>query len=92
MKKIIATSGLLAYILYFNSTGAIAAAMPEIVATDVVQGPKYHQNSTSRFERLTHKLGIDPAEFAKDLALGKSPKEIMKKYSITKNQFRELIK
>ncbi len=98
MKKIIATTGMLAYILYFNSTGALASAMPDISATDDVQTTKHHQSfkqakhKPDHAVRLAQKLGVDTTQLQLDRAAGLSPKGIMKKYNITKNQFRELSK
>jgi microsomal dipeptidase-like Zn-dependent dipeptidase len=97
MKKIIATSGLLAYMLYFNSTGAVAAAMPEITPSDL-QTTKYQHSSArheknflSRMERLADKFGIDQVALARDIDSGMSSKQILKKYGISKNQLREIV-
>lgn len=94
MKKILATGGMLAYMLWFNSTGAMAATLPEIIATDIDHGPKYHTRAAKyaekKLERLAQKFHLDPEELAADLDSGKSIKEILKKHGITKNQLREL--
>lgn len=97
MKKILATGGMLAYVLWFNATGASAAVIPEISATDIIQGPKYHQNARrekhfeAKIARLADKLGLDMDELHQDMKSGKSMKEILKKYDITKNQLREVM-
>ncbi len=95
MKKILATGAMLAYITWFNSTGASAAAMPEILATDI-QGPKHHQGvrhdktRAEKVTRLAEKLGVDIEELYKDIKSDKTLKEILKDHHITKKQFREL--
>ncbi len=98
MKKILATGAMLAYITWFNSTGAFAATMPDINVSDDIQGPKYHQNRhdkktpEEKAARLAQKLGVDRKQLTLDLAAGLTPKEVMKKHGITnKNQFRELV-
>lgn len=87
---------MLAYITWFNSTGASAAMLPEITANDI-QGPKHHQSARSHKKdpgakkaRLAQKLGVDMTALELDLASGLSPKDIIKKFGITRNQFREL--
>lgn len=94
MKKILATGGMLAYMLWFNSTGAVAATLPEIIATDLDHSPRYHTRADKRVEkkldRLAQKFGLDPEELSADLDSGKSIKQILKKHGITKNQLREL--
>jgi hypothetical protein len=96
MKKFLATGAMLAYITWFNSTGASAAMLPEITANDI-QGPKHHQSARSHKKdsgakkaRLAQKLGVDPKALQLDLAAGLSVKDVLKKYGITRNQFREL--
>ncbi len=96
MKKILATGAMLAYITWFNSTGALAATMPEIAASEV-QGPKHHQSmrhtkrAQDKLVRLAEKFDIDYAELERDLQSNKSIKEILKKHGITKAQFREVM-
>lgn len=96
MKKILATGAMLAYITWFNSTGALAATMPEIVASEV-HGPKHHQNARhtkhahDKLVRLAEKFGIDHNELEQDLQSTKSIKEILKKHGITNKQFREVM-
>lgn len=96
MKKILATGAMLAYITWFNSAGALAATMPEITASEV-QGPKHHQNmrhtkhAHDKLMRLAEKFEIDHIELERDLQSNKSIKEILSKYGITKNQFREVM-
>jgi hypothetical protein len=96
MKKFLATGAMLAYITWFNSTGALAATMPEINAADDIQGPKHHQNARhqnkqEKAAKLADKLGIDLTQLHLDLAAGIAPKEVMKSYSLNKNQLRELV-
>ncbi len=92
MKKIIATGGMLAYILWFNSTGAFAATMPEITATDTVGRTPLHTRThkQSRFEQLAQKYNIDSTALRTDLANKVPHKTILKSYDITKNQLREI--
>lgn len=96
MKKILATGAMIAYITWFNSTTALAATMPEIVATDI-QGPKHHEgarrekNAEAKVARLAEKLGLDADILQKDLASNLSIKDILKKHGITKNQLREVL-
>ena len=79
---------MLAYITWFNSTGAMAAAMPDIVASDDIQSPKHHQNvkhhkdTQEKSLRLAQKLGVDVKQLHLDLAAGLSQKDVIKK-SIT---------
>lgn len=60
MKKILATGAMLAYITFFNSTGALATNVPEIAVTDI-QGTKSYQSarhdkySEARTERQLNK-------------------------------------
>lgn len=96
MKKILATGAMLAYITWFNSTSAMAAAMPEISASDDIQSPKHHQNARhetkqEKAAKLAEKLGIDLTQLHLDLAAGVTPKEVMKSYGLNKNQLRELV-
>jgi|GEM_PF-3671595 len=96
MKKILATGAVLAYIAWFNSTGAVAATLPEIAVTDI-QGPKHHQNARQKkgaedkIIRLADKLGLDADELERDLTSQKSLKQILKKHGITKNQLRQVL-
>ncbi|MBP6904821.1 MAG: hypothetical protein KBB91_02070 [Candidatus Pacebacteria bacterium] len=98
MKKILATGGMLAYMVWFNATGSVSAAgvLPEINVNDI-EGPKYHQNARheknveAKIARLADKFGLDADDLQKDLKSSKSIKEILKKHGITKNQFREVM-
>ncbi len=96
MKKLLATGGMLAYILLFNTNGALATSIvPEINATDI-QGPKHHQggrktkNSEEKIARLADKLNLDVDILQEDLKSHLSIKQILKKHGITKNQLREI--
>ena len=96
MKKILATGAMLAYITWFNSSGVMAAAMPEISAHDDIQSAKHHQNARHESKhdkavKLAEKLGIDLTQLHLDLAAGIAPKEVMKSYNLNKNQLRELV-
>jgi tRNA nucleotidyltransferase/poly(A) polymerase len=96
MKKILATGAMLAYIAWFNSTGAVAATMPEISVNDI-QGPKAHQGARreksleAKVARLAQKFDLDADELHKDLTSKKSIKDILKKHGITKHQLREVM-
>lgn len=96
MKKILATGAMLAYVTWFNYTGALAATLPEIAATDDIQRPKHHQSARheskqEKAAKLAEKLGIDLTQLHLDLAAGIVPKEVIKSYGLNKNQLRELV-
>lgn len=96
MKKILATGGMLAYMLMFNSGVVSAHMLPDIAASEIQvptteESAKREKHFEAKISRLADKLGLDVDELKQDLESGQSTKDILKKYGVTKNQLREVM-
>lgn len=89
---------MLTYMFLFNSGIAGAHNLPDVNASEIglsrnnttEEKEKHAKNFETKISRLADKLGLDPEAIKADADAGKTVKEILKKYGITKNQLKEI--
>ncbi|HVY35901.1 MAG TPA: hypothetical protein VG982_01320 [Candidatus Paceibacterota bacterium] len=96
MKKFIATSGMLSYILLVNAGVLNAQVLSDVTIPDTERvipshSIRHQNNFDEKLSRIALKLGLDPEELAQEASSGKTIQQILKDHGIKKGDIAAVL-
>lgn len=96
MKKFLATSGMLTYMLLINAGITSAQDISTITVNDTVEQPRqssvrHESGFDKKITTIANKLNLDPEELKRDAKKGKTIRQILKAHGVKTTEINRVL-